>query len=157
MPSVEFVGFENLEIQLVGNTTSAVNEVLKELKKHLQEEAPVNKGKLRKSIRIIPAKYNGGIIVGGVSIGDNLDYVAKVIYGSAENERYHFAPKVMKFDDWDGGPDELRAADGFFYFRRVKHNIPPNNFVNRALAKMDYRRIKRIFEEKIRKAILKGK
>jgi hypothetical protein len=63
----------------------------------------------------------------------------------------------MRFKNWENGPDELRAPDGFFYFRKVRHNVPPNDFLARALAKMDYRKIKRIFEEKVRKAILRGR
>lgn len=157
-PSVEFQGFENFEGLFEGLSANAVDQVSAMFAGHLREEVPVKSNKLKKSIKVIKAKKTANGYTGGVEIGKDLSYFWKVLVGSSENERYHFATdKVMRFRDWDNGPSHLRAADGFFYFRKVRHNIPPNDFIARSLAKMDYRKVKRIFEESVRKAILRGK
>jgi hypothetical protein len=157
MPSVEFQGLDNLELNFIGMSESSVNQVLSMLRDNLIREMPENSGALKESVEIIPARNNGGVITGKVTFGKGLPYAMKVLLGNSDTDNFHYFPKVMKFRDWERGPEELRAPDGFFYFRKVRHDIPPNNFLGRALAKLDYRKVRRIFEENVRKAILRGR
>lgn len=75
------------------------------------------------------------IIIGSQS-GAN-EYIFELWKGSA-SERTHTAQgKAMRFDNWPKGPDTLRSADGFYYFKTVNHpKIPGNDFVGRAIARL---------------------
>mgnify|MGYP006935471049 CR=1 FL=1 len=76
------------------------------------------------------------VITIGANSGAN-EYIWELWKGNP-NDRTHTAQgKAMRFSNWDKGPDEFRASDGFFYFKRVNHPpIEGNDFIGRAIARL---------------------
>ena len=75
------------------------------------------------------------ILIGSQS-GAN-EYIFELWKGNPTDRTHVASGKAMRFNNWPNGPDELRANDGFFYFKRVNHPpIEGNDFVGRAIARL---------------------
>lgn len=75
-------------------------------------------------------------IIIGSQTGAN-EYIYELWKGSAGERTHTASGKAMRFSNWPNGPDELRAKDGYYYFKRVNHpKIEGNDFVGRAIARL---------------------
>lgn len=127
-------GFKAIEIQTDIATQNVITVSAAELAEAIRLEMPW--ASLRDDVRVIPAVKTpkGAVaqIIIGSETGSN-DFIWELWKGNVE--RIHTAHNTaMKFSNWPNGPDELRAPDGFYYFRRVKHPASEgNDFIGRAI------------------------
>ena len=139
----------NLELAIKNAFEEATYRYLEILKK----EMPEKKGTAKESTKIttLAAKINDGY-KSEITIGKG--YMWKIWKGSSENEAWHVHRNAhaMVFSDWPNGPDELRNAAGYFIFKRVRHKIPPNNFIERTTEKSE-KVIIEIFNRKLKEVI----
>lgn len=119
---------------IAGLTKDAVN-----LADGIRDEIPKRSGELASTVRVIPAKMEGDKITAAVTIGDKEHPYAHAVWkGIPESDgqiQRASGDGWMVFEDWPGGPDELRWADGKFHFKRVKHHVPANNYIERSLVR----------------------
>ena len=138
---------EMTEAQLM----SAMTDLAVQLKDLVVEEVPKRDGNLAKTTIAIPAEKSGDEVVSAVQIGnDQYPYAWAVWRGIPESAgqihegNMHFPEE--KWPQWTPGGGAEPDANGWFHFKRVKHIVPANDFIGRAINK---------FLPKIPPAILK--
>lgn len=121
---------------------SAVNDISSNMADQIRIEIPIREGGLQSTVRIIPAQKAGGTVVGGVTFGnEEYPYGHDVWKGVSEADgvyhegNMHFP--LEKWPQWTAGGGAEPDSNGWFHFHRVRHVIPANPFVERALEKVD--------------------
>ena len=121
---------------------SAVNDVSADMADQIRVEIPKREGGLESTIRIIPANKVGGQIVGGVTFGDEEHPYGKDVWkgldeadGVYHEGNMHFP--IERWPQWTPGGGAEPDKNGWFHFHKVRHIIPPNPFVERALERVN--------------------
>lgn len=129
--------YENLDNRVDAITITALNKLTAQARDIFQEEIPSKSGELRQSVKMTPAKkLSNGTFSSQIII--NKPYARAVDLGIPPEEgQYQTASKqYMVFDDWPGGPDELRWADGKFHFKSVRHVSRADHYSQRAMKRI---------------------
>lgn len=140
----EFVYLENDE-KLMGMSEqaimSALTELAVDLKDIIVDEVPKRDGNLAGTTMAIPAEKINDDIVSSVKIGDRQHPYAWAVWqgipesvGQIHEGNMHFP--LEKWPQWNPGGGAEPDANGWFHFRKVRHIVPGNDFIGRAIRKL---------------------